>query len=161
MDPVTWHQSAVGAILTEAPRMIADHAETGGFLFGYQYADDNTEILVATGPGPKAQRSWWNIVSDSDHAVEERTRLREQYPRIGIWGHWHTHPWYWPKPTDGDHEAGWAHAEQKRYPWVEAIVIVSPEASVLRIRAALYMPDRTIRELPDVEFKNLTAAGAL
>ncbi len=154
MELVKWRQEAIEAILAEAPRMISDHAETGGFLFGYQQADDDTEIWFAYGPGPKAERSWFNIVCDSDHGVEVRAKLREQYPRINIWGHWHTHPWYWPEPTEGDHEAGWESAAQRGYPWVEATAIVSPEGSVLRIRAALYMPDRTKRDLPDVLLKS-------
>ena len=91
---------ALEVIRAEATRR--RFVETGGPLFGFD-AEDESVVVRAFGPGPRAKHRPWNYVPDRAATQEAIERVfAESDGRFGYVGEWHSHPRGRAYPSGGD-----------------------------------------------------------
>jgi integrative and conjugative element protein (TIGR02256 family) len=126
-----------------ARRRIDDEAyryrftETGGGLFGWETATD-VVVVLAAGPGPRAEHHLTSYVADREHLGEQIEMIHDASGgRCRFVGTWHTHPRgrAAPSPRDTATAAGMANEAEVRLP--SPVLLIKATLPVLRSRVGL------------------------
>jgi integrative and conjugative element protein (TIGR02256 family) len=108
--------------------------ETGGGLFGWQTGDD-TVIVAAFGPGPRADHHLASYAPDREHLARQIAEMFEASSgRCGFLGSWHTHPRGRPEPSRRDTLTVRQIARQAEVGLPEPVLLIHATLPLLRSR---------------------------
>lgn len=108
--------------------------ETGGGLFGWESATD-VVVLLAAGPGPRAEHHLRSYVVDRQHLGEQINVLNDASAgRCRFLGTWHTHPRGRANPSHRDASTAADMANEAEVQLPSPVLLIKATLPMLRSR---------------------------